>query len=321
MPETQIRVCRGCGASAAHRTFETREMMFGFRDRFWYFECASCGSLQICDVPSNLGKYYPSNYYSLGMPSGVKRALQAAWAEYSYSGRNLLGWMIGRVLGKHQGVASIARLGLPKNARILDVGCGAGDLLLQLSHLGFTNLTGIDPFLEKDVAYPCGLRVFKQFIAQASGEFDLVMFNHSLEHVPEPKADLASASRLLARNGLLVVGIPVAGSYAWRTYGPDWVALDPPRHLYVPTPAAMKAMAESLGLACESVVFESDEFMLWGSEQYKADIPLQDPRSYAHNRLRRLLPGPRMRQLKAKAAALNRSGDSDAARFCFRKRG
>ncbi len=34
--------------------------------------------------------------------------------------------------------------------RILDVGCGNGSLLAQLLKIGFTNLTGVDPFINEE---------------------------------------------------------------------------------------------------------------------------------------------------------------------------
>ena len=55
--------CRICHESSS-KTYIAKEMMYGTRDEFEYFECENCGCLQISEIPTNLGDYYPSNYYS-----------------------------------------------------------------------------------------------------------------------------------------------------------------------------------------------------------------------------------------------------------------
>src|ERR1035437_10617754 len=56
--------CRICQSAEVSLSVVTREMMFGLRDEFTYFECAVCGCVQIQDIPADLGRYYPQNYYS-----------------------------------------------------------------------------------------------------------------------------------------------------------------------------------------------------------------------------------------------------------------
>ena len=56
--------CKICNNTQGHQLVFAREMMFGFRDEFLYFKCPVCGCLQIADIPKNLSKYYPENYYS-----------------------------------------------------------------------------------------------------------------------------------------------------------------------------------------------------------------------------------------------------------------
>src|SRR5882757_7251102 len=56
--------CKICGNSALNIPFTAREMMFGLRDEFEYFECSSCGCVQISEIPTNMEPYYPTKYYS-----------------------------------------------------------------------------------------------------------------------------------------------------------------------------------------------------------------------------------------------------------------
>ena len=54
-------ICKICSNYENNKEFKIREMMFGFRDEFTYFECSKCGCLQIAKIPKNVEKYYPLN--------------------------------------------------------------------------------------------------------------------------------------------------------------------------------------------------------------------------------------------------------------------
>lgn len=56
--------CRICGNNKNNKIYQVKEMMFGFRDKFDYFQCATCNCLQISEIPCEISKYYPDNYYS-----------------------------------------------------------------------------------------------------------------------------------------------------------------------------------------------------------------------------------------------------------------
>src|SRR5690242_20511943 len=63
--EATMGQCRIC-ATTNGTTFAAREMMFGFRDEFEYFQCGNYGSISINQDLSELDmqRYYPSDYYS-----------------------------------------------------------------------------------------------------------------------------------------------------------------------------------------------------------------------------------------------------------------
>jgi hypothetical protein len=42
--------------------------MYGTRETFSYLACADCGCLQISNIPADLARYYPSDYYSYDAP-------------------------------------------------------------------------------------------------------------------------------------------------------------------------------------------------------------------------------------------------------------
>ena len=309
--------CRICQSREVSRTVVAREMMFGLRDTFTYFECAACGGVQIQEVPANLGKYYPPNYYSFQGSGALARWLKTRWAAFSFYGRDPVGALIAAAFGKNASVESVKRTGIGFDADILDVGCGDGDLLLLLRSLGFSRLTGVDPFIAKDIAYPNGVRVHKKNLGEMSGQFNLVMFHHSLEHMTDPGEILGQAAKLLKPGGQVAVRVPVAAA-AWKRYRENWIQLDPPRHIFLPTVRSMEILAERAELRLAEAVFDSTEFQFWGSEQYQRDIPLHDPQSQL-SLLKRLRHLGRMKQQRRQAKEWNARGEGDAACFHFQK--
>src|SRR5690606_13809129 len=114
------------------------------------------------------------------------------------------------------------------------------------------------------------------------------------------------------------IRVPVADSWAWRHYGTDWVQLDAPRHLFLHTRRSLDLLAADAGLVVERVADDSGAFQFWGSEQYRRDIPLRDPRSYAVNPRASDFTAAQIREFRRRAADLNARGEGDQASFYLR---
>ncbi len=146
--------CKICTNSLGNNEiFVVCEMMFGMRESFTYFRCSSCGCLQIIEPPKDISKFYPSeNYYSLQTQQDThhKTTVKNLIKQYLI---NLYLTPTGTFLlkkvpyirgiegsGKHRNVVKLLRQ-LKKTSPILDVGCGVGILLQEMSFWGFKNLT------------------------------------------------------------------------------------------------------------------------------------------------------------------------------------
>lgn len=317
--------CLAC-TGEEQRRFSAREMMFGFRDRFDYLECARCASLQIAGVPAELGRYYPEGYYSFGAlreHPAWKRALMRARAEEIAGGWSVAGAFLRGLTGSPRGVEPVVRWvrrsGVGADSAILDVGCGTGELLVNLHTLGFNRLEGIDPFVERDLRYPSGVRIWRRDLADHTGSYDLLMMHHAFEHMMDPVGALAEAHRLVKPGGFVLVRVPVAGTHAWREYGAGWVQLDPPRHLFIPSEGGMRALAERTGFVLEAVEYDSTAFQFWASEQYRLDVPLMDARSHLKDPAGGLFAAEQIARWEAEAQELNRRGEGDQAAFYLRR--
>lgn len=314
--------CGICDNSLKNKTYIAKEMMFGYRDEFEYFECSNCGCVQILEIPSNLSKYYPDNYYSFQGSSQnfddrnfIKKfaAKQRAKHNLGYGG-----WL-GKSLAKRQnsfsvsGDSSLHFFDWLKEAKvrldykILDIGCGSGYHLLEFQRNGFSDLTGIDPFIETDIYYENGVKIFRKEIDEIAEQFDFVMLNHSFEHMQNQLSVVKELYRILKTNRYALIRIPIASSFAWRHYQTNWVQLDAPRHLFLHTIESFKLLLKQTGFKLDKIIYDSTEFQFLGSERYIKDIPLFDSESpYKPTQEERSMFGK-------KADKLNINGDGDQA--------
>jgi SAM-dependent methyltransferase len=166
---------------------------------------------------------------------------------------------------------------------ILDVGTGNGSLLLDLFKIGFTNLTGIDPFIDSDRKYGA-INIYKKSIFETTGEFDLVMLHHAFEHMDEPLKVLQQLNKLLKKGSYCLIRTPVMGMYSWKKYGVNWMDLDAPRHIIIHSLKSMDILARQAGFEIRKTVFDGNYMSLIGSDQYAKDIALPEANSYMVNK-------------------------------------
>jgi 2-polyprenyl-3-methyl-5-hydroxy-6-metoxy-1,4-benzoquinol methylase len=314
--------CKICGNKNNNRHHQPKEMMLGIRDRHDYLECGECGCLQVGTLPNNLAEYYPENYYSYHKNEyqhPVKKQLIQLRDKFAVTGQCVLGQLISIIYPESK-LASLQRLKITKQSRIMDVGCGAGNLLHSLAEIGFKQLLGIDPFNQKDIAYENGLKIKKQSIHEAKGQWDVIMFHHSFEHVYDQHEVLDKVHSLLTQEGCCLIRIPTVSSYAWVHYGLDWVQLDAPRHLFLHSIKSMQYLAKQHGFTLEHVHYDSNALQFWGSEQYQQNIPLRDSKSYADNKENSPFSEKQIQEFEKRAKELNAHQQGDQAAFYLRKK-
>lgn len=310
--------CKICNNSKNLKAYKVKEMMFGFRDEFLYFECEKCGCLQIAEIPKNMDKYYPDNYYSYTKSNkqgkfSITRFLQKKRDNYAVFKHGVLGkWVYHSKPNELLNILS--NVPLKKDSHILDVGCGGGKLLILLNEIGFTNLRGVDPYINEDIKYDNGLVIQKNEINELKEKQDLIMFHHSFEHIPNPLETLQVVSKLLNENGHCIIRIPTVSSYAWRHYKEKWVQLDAPRHFFLHSIESMRILAKKSSLEISEIIYDSTAFQFLGSERYIKDIPLKNGVSD-----KEIFSNEEMESFKRQAAELNKNEDGDACAFILKK--
>ncbi len=314
--------CVFCGGDFANGRISAKEMMFGTGEPFSYRQCAACGSLALENVPDDMARYYPDVYPAFGWGSWFVDAMGTVVFFLSSAGgtrselgeRPVVSFLQAHALRMFRLISRIRWLmdsmePMP-GGRILDLGCGSGIHLRILRALGYTDLTGIDPFL-KNPSAGRGLRLIRGDVESASGQFDVVLLNHSLEHMPQPRAVLKRVGMLLSKDGRCVIRIPVVPSYAWDKYRGNWAQLDPPRHLFIPSVKGLERLAGDCGMKVISLRYVSDDLQFWGSEQISKGVALLSERSYARNRRGSMFTRSQIRGFRSMSEQMNAQGRGD----------
>jgi len=258
--------CPGCEASQAEATvlIRGRDRLTGVPGEFAVVSCDSCGLAFTVPrlTPEDFTLYYPSSY-SAYLPTGRPGARR------------------GRSIGERVDALNreaIVRFGPYRRiwrrmpGRLLDVGCGTGDLASTFAGHGW-RAYGIDPSEQAALhARAAGVDALAGTLADApwpEGHFDAIVFNHSLEHVSDPGEDLAAAARLLRPGGLLAIAVPNFDSWHRRLFASAWFQLDLPRHLQHFDRDSLGALIERTDLHTVAVGASSMRPSLLGSLQCK----------------------------------------------------
>jgi ubiquinone/menaquinone biosynthesis C-methylase UbiE len=110
-------------------------------------------------------------------------------------------------------------LNLPKNSKILDLGCGPGYFLDEMKTRGYTDVTGV-------TLSPGDIKICEEkghtikkydlsFLPQSEGYYDesvdMIFLRHALEHSPYPIFSLMEYNRVLKQFGKIYIEVPQPG--------------------------------------------------------------------------------------------------------------
>ena len=205
---------------------------------FTLVRCPGCGLVYLDPRPTaaEIGRFYPDDYHTARGARGAVQRLEDAWRRRQFG--EVVRWL------------AECR---PGRGRLLDVGCGSGELLEALRDNGW-RVSGVEPSgRSAEIARTQrGLDVQTAAFDDATLEeasYDVVVFAAVLEHLHDPLAALARARRLLAPGGVVaVLFLPRFDAPQARLFGPRWVGLDLPRHLYQFETRTFAAVTRAAGL-------------------------------------------------------------------------
>ncbi len=261
MVEGRTDTCPACGAvRLALALSDGADRLHRTPGRFTVLRCERCGTgvTRPPAGPEELAASYPSGYGPYELPANPLARVASRLIRGLQARQALRGMPLGPLRE------------LPPS-RAIDVGCGRGDLAAVLVERGW-RVTGVEPSADAcAVAASRGVDARGGTLAEVElepGAYAGAVFQHSLEHVTEPVADLRVVRRALAPGGLVSVTVPNFGSWQARRFGSRWFHLDLPRHRVHFTPEGLRAALEAAGLEVVEVHTSSSTMGLPASMQY-----------------------------------------------------
>lgn len=145
------------------------------------------------------------------------------------------------------GLAAIAAQRAP-GGRLLDVGCSTGEVVAHALALGM-DAHGIDLDAGPVAAgVALGRPLEVGALADLSGAYDVILINHTLEHIHAPVTFLAAAAAALAPGGTLLVNVPNHESPVAFLMRDQWIGWLPTEHVFHYSRATLAGVAAQAGL-------------------------------------------------------------------------
>lgn len=251
--------CRACGSEDTRLQLE----IVGRRIR----ACRQCTHrfLELRYDEDGLREFYADYAESSDSEGGVGPYFEGAQAELRANLRSYLGRVRDLLPARAEGADA---------PRLLDIGCGNGTLLGEAKALGF-DIEGVDlaPGLAAHVRKSLDCEVHEGFLTRLdlpAESFDAITMYDLIEHVEDPPADLAEASRLLKPGGVLFLLTPnehalvrriakVAHGVSFGRVQRPLAALYHDQHLSYFTARSMKRALEVSGLELAQLDFRNPE--------------------------------------------------------------
>lgn len=149
-----------------------------------------------------------------------------------------------------------------KSGKVLEVGCSTGLLLSILKRIG-CEVIGIEVSkLTAKIAKDRGINVIVNSYEKTNlkQKFDLVIFNHALEHLKDPNFAIEKTNKLLNKNGLLFIDLPNFGGLSAKILKSHWPYLLPDEHFWHFTFKSLEILLKKNGF---EVIFNDRSSGIW----------------------------------------------------------
>ncbi len=264
--------CNICGSNRSRFLFFGLDTMFGSVNygKWRVVECQDCGLMymnpQVSDA--DLAEYYSDDYYAFdfeprsGLRLKLKEAVFRHWrGETEKSLPIALGARLYRSLVRHLPPAR-------PRGRLLDIGCGSGEMLLELRKAGWdvVGLEASEVAAEKGRQRGLEIRVgAAEDLDFPPGSFDWIRMSHLLEHVVNPRELLERVCGVLRPRGRVLVALPDCGGLPSGILGEHWPNWRIPEHRWFFTRSSISRLLKVSGFRVLNVrrYFNPSRFM-WG---------------------------------------------------------
>lgn len=234
--------CRICAApTRALLTARDRNRAIDATE-FHYRRCPACATVQLLDVPADLGRYYAGGYHGVPGPGEPDPRLVFERPKVELVRRHVAAGRVVEIGPSYGAFAGVARdAGFDVTAVEMDADCCA--------------------YLERTVGVRAICSDAPESVLPQLAASDAIVLWHAFEHLRRPLDVLEAAAANLRPGGVLAVAVPNPESLGLRLMGARWAHLDAPRHLTLVPLATLTALAAAAGLEAAAVV-TTDPFAL-----------------------------------------------------------
>lgn len=158
-----------------------------------------------------------------------------------------------------------------QKGKVLEVGCSTGLMLSMLEELGF-EVEGVEPSRKAAlVAKQRGIKIQNIFFENIKfkRQYNLIIFNHTLEHLENLFDVLAKTSELLQKEGYLFIDLPNFESISAKTLKNKWPQLLPEEHLWHFTESSLKTLLSRFGF---KIIYINKSSGIWDLENPLAEF-------------------------------------------------
>lgn len=218
--------CCGFPAESAYSLFKTLQ----YGKRCSVLRCQHCSLIfkELAPTDSGLGKIYTSEYIHFNTGSHAPELPEVYSVEIKLARCQKL----------------LKNRPQPKDLRLLDIGCGAGQFVKIARHLGYF-AEGIDPYLPNSIQNSYLYKKTPDCMQKNS--YDIIVALHVAEHLTNPRQFFNMVKQLLKSDGVLLLTCPYGDSLARRIYQSRWfhVALD--EHILFWNPYSLTTLLRNIG--------------------------------------------------------------------------
>lgn len=309
---------------------------------FSMVSCAQChaGYLDPRPTPAAIGAAY-RRYYTHTQQAGatgrnrnlksrIRHGLANDYRRAQYKARTGLPifggrWLLKALPASRSILDSYYRYLPATKGTLLDFGCGNGGFLRIARNELEWDVEGVDfDRTAVETARAEGFAVHRggaEVLDRWDARFDAVTLSHVIEHVHSPQQLVRAIWQVLRPGGFLFVETPNMNALAHRIFGPYWRGLEVPRHLGIPTYAALTGLLENCGFIDVRARPRRDVF----APMYKRSAALsegassEDPACLSlpgppHDSIRALAENPLQSEYVTLTAIKPRAGATDGIR-------
>ena len=229
--------CDWCGSDQQEKYFDGPDRLEKLPGMFFLVRCKNCGVYR--QNPNLtwefLSQYYPDDYQS-----------------YSYQiSEQTNNWR--RIIKEYGNIKRRKAIETyQRDGKLLEIGCGTGGFLRELSNSGRWELSGIEPN-RAAASYArehTNAKIIQARLSDVRLEnesFDAVVLWTVIEHLSKPRQDLEIIKSLIKPKGWLFFSVPNMESIDRWIFRQYWSGWDLPRHLYIFPRQAIHEGLHSLG--------------------------------------------------------------------------